>query len=58
MEIKVRVKRDGTVEIDAIGYAGSACETATQGLEQMLGITRTREYKPEYSVEAQSSRTE
>lgn len=46
--IEVIIATDGAVAIEAIGFKGRACETATAELEQALGKTKTKLKKPEY----------
>jgi len=46
--IEVIVNTDGTIKIDAIGFAGADCQKATAFLEKALGETRGRKQKAEY----------
>lgn len=54
--VEVCVATDGSIQIDAVGFKGSDCETATKFLEDALGIAGQRQHKPEYHqrVNAQS----
>lgn len=47
-QIKVTVNEDGSLEIEAVGYKGNACEKATAALEKALGVAGKRTKKPEY----------
>ncbi len=47
--IEVVVAPDGALKIDALGFKGADCEEATRFLEEALGVTKTREHKPEYT---------
>ena len=38
----------GNVTIEAIGYSGPACESATREIEQALGVEVERTKKPEF----------
>lgn len=40
------------VQINALGYSGTACQTATEAFERVLGTRQDVEVKPEmYAVE-------
>ena len=39
---------NGIVTVDQIGYTGTACETALQGLFDQLGMIKTQDKKDEY----------
>ena len=47
-EIRVDIAPDGSVKIDAVGFAGPDCEQATAFLEQALGEATGRQHKPEF----------
>lgn len=47
-QIKVTVNEDGSLEIEAVGYKGNACEKATAALEKALGVAGKRTKKPEF----------
>ncbi len=47
-QINVDIGPDGAVKIDAVGFSGSDCETATRFLEDALGVVDVRRHKPEY----------
>ena len=51
--IEILIAADGQLTIDAIGFKGADCDQATKFLEQALGLTATKQKKPEYH---QSSR--
>jgi hypothetical protein len=58
--ISVKIDKLGRPTVEAIGFNGVGCTSATQGLEQALaggnGVD-VREYKPEHSnVEAEQER--
>lgn len=46
--IEIIVGIDGSLKIEAVGFAGADCEKATAFLEQALGITQTRKRKADY----------
>lgn len=46
--IQIDIKRDGTVNIEAIGFKGEECEQATLPFEEKLGKIATKNYKQEY----------
>ena len=46
--IEIIVSPNGDISIDALGFTGADCETATRYLEEALGVIGTRERKPEY----------
>lgn len=54
-QIKVTVNEDGSLEIEAVGYKGNACEKATAALEKALGVPGKRTKKPEYYQGSQQS---
>lgn len=43
-----------SIHIEAIGFAGSSCEAATEDIERALGSLAERVYKPEYYVVEQA----
>jgi hypothetical protein len=47
-QINVDIAADGSLRIDAVGFAGTDCEKATRFLEDALGRVRQRGRKPEY----------
>ena len=47
-EITVTIGQDGQATVTVSGIDGSACEAATEALEQALGVVRSREWTPEY----------
>ena len=47
-QIHLDIAPDGSVQIDAVGFAGADCEQATAFLEQALGEATTKQRKPEY----------
>ena len=46
--IEVIVSPKGEIQIDAVGFKGADCETATRYLEEALGVVSDRVKKPEY----------
>ena len=46
--IEVIVNTDGTLKIEALGFAGADCEKATAFLERALGVAGTRKRKTDY----------
>lgn len=46
--VEVIVSTTGDIQIDAVGFKGTACEKATKFLEQALGVVRQKAKKPEY----------
>lgn len=53
--IEVIIAPTGEVTIEAIGFKGTACEKATEAIEQALGVTATKTKKPEYYLQAKSA---
>lgn len=48
----VIITPDGEVQIDAVGFKGTACEKATAEIEKALGVPSTRKKKPEYHAQS------
>jgi hypothetical protein len=46
--IEVIVNTDGTLKIEAMGFAGADCEKATAFLEKALGVTGVRKRTADY----------
>jgi hypothetical protein len=46
--IEVVVNTDGTLKIEAMGFAGADCEKATAFLEHALGVARARKRTGDY----------
>ena len=46
--IEIIIGTDGSLKIDAVGFAGADCEKATAFLEKALGITLTSKRKADY----------
>lgn len=44
----VTVETDGTIEIKATGFRGSACEKATAQIEKALGTVTKKTRTPEF----------
>ncbi len=55
--IELHFRRDGTVQIDAIGYKGLDCEKATRAFEEALGRVTRRTLKPEHHVQQKQTQT-
>ena len=53
MEVRIKIARDGKVELDVFGAIGSECELTT-ALEQNLGTLEEKVYKPEYEQSTQA----
>lgn len=49
--IDITIGTDAEVKIDAQGFSGTECETATQRLEERLGTVEDRTFKPEHGTE-------
>ena len=47
-KLEVTVSQAGAINIDAVGFKGPDCETATKFLEEALGTVGTKVKKPEY----------
>ena len=47
-KIKIVIKEDGTVEADAIGFQGKACEEAMKFISDALGEEISEKKKAEY----------
>jgi hypothetical protein len=45
--IEVVVSAKGEIQIDAVGFRGADCESATQFLEAALGEIADKQHKPE-----------
>lgn len=55
-QIKIRIKPNGSTEIEAVGFTGVECTTATQPYESALGTHDKRTIKPEmYETEQTQS---
>lgn len=51
--IEITFEDDGNVKIEASGYRGGACETATRPFEEVLGVVSgPRQLKPEHRLPA------
>lgn len=46
--IEVAIGPDGKLSIEANGYTGADCETATAFLEEALGLLQERTHKPQF----------
>ncbi len=46
--IEIIIGVGGEIQIDAVGFKGADCETATKFLEEALGVVRQKIKKPEY----------
>lgn len=56
--IRVIVSPAGQLKIDAVGFSGADCETATAFLEEALGEIEDRQRKPEYHSRRTVARTQ
>lgn len=55
-QIEVIIGKDGSIQIDAIGYSGTECTKATAAFEQALGKVAKEVKKPEYRQEQGTQR--
>ncbi len=46
--IEILIQPTGELQVEGIGFKGSDCELATQAIETALGVTKTKQRKPEY----------
>jgi len=46
--IEIIIAPGGGISIDAVGFKGADCEQATKFLEDALGKTTQKRFKPEY----------
>jgi len=53
-QIIVTIDAEGNPKIEAAGFTGTSCKTATAPLEQALGTVADRQLKPEYHAPAQT----
>lgn len=51
-QVQITIDATGKVQIEAEGFTGSSCDTATAAFEQAFskGAKGDKEYKPEYYV--------
>lgn len=56
--IEVVVSPTGDISIEAVGFKGADCETATKFLEEALGLATDRQRKPEYHQNAHQQSTQ
>lgn len=47
-EMEIVIQRDGTVRVDATGFAGGTCKAFFEQIQNGLGTTLTEQKKPEY----------
>lgn len=47
-EISIKIKPDGTVDIDLIGYKGNACEEDMKKITKALGLVQKSKKKADY----------
>lgn len=47
-KVRVKIKEDGTVNVEVLGVKGKDCIAMTQGLEEALGVVTKRTKKQEY----------
>lgn len=52
---KIRIARDGSIQIDAVNFTGEACLKKLDELFAGLGTEIARETKPEYYAHPQES---
>lgn len=51
-KIIIEIDKDGSVQVEAVGFKGKACMKATEFLEKILGKVTRRTTKPDYYDEA------
>jgi hypothetical protein len=54
-QIKVKVALDGSTEVEAVGFTGTSCKSATKPIEDALGSVQKSTAKPEQFVQGQQS---
>lgn len=47
-QIVIDIKKDGTINIEAVNYTGNECEKATQPFEEVFGLTTEKTYKADF----------
>lgn len=57
-EIKVTVSKDGKIQIETSGFTGASCKSATQSLENRLGVNLEENLKPEYYQHAEENQNQ
>jgi NifU-like protein involved in Fe-S cluster formation len=50
-QIKVKIDLSGQVEVEAVGFKGRGCKSATAPIEQALGMVAGTKDKPEIHVQ-------
>jgi hypothetical protein len=53
-QIKVKIALDGATEVEAVGFTGTSCKTATKPIEEALGAVQKSLPKPEQFVQNQN----
>lgn len=54
-QVIVEITPDGEVQIDAVGFKGTACEKATAEIIKALGFPVSKKKKPEfYAIETKT----
>ena len=56
-QIQVTISPDGEVSIEAIGFTGNTCTSATKPFEEGLGIVKQQRTKPEFHQTQVQSKT-
>ena len=56
--IHVRVSPNGDIAVEAEGFQGKGCESATKAIEQALGTVRERTRKPDWWRQSRDVRNE
>lgn len=54
-DLLITITPSGEIAIEATGFKGKSCETATRAIEAALGTVKQRKKKPEYHVITTSS---
>lgn len=57
-KIHVRITPSGDITVEAHGFKGNGCESATKAIEEALGKAGTRTRKPDFWKQANASRNQ
>lgn len=52
-QIVITISPEGAVTVEAQGFTGKTCESATKAIENALGAVNQRTKKPEYHLTAE-----
>jgi len=56
-QVKIKINKDGTVEMDAVGFKGKGCEEVVKALSKSLGKIEKDGHKPDWSMPEPSKAT-